>query len=131
MIRRYAAICCLVPLLGTGAAPQEKKWSEPFPAIAQRVPQLDQRLAAEDVEVRKRVLAVLRFVQMRDSKVYPPFLRGLLDDKSPEIRGLAIEWLWEHNIFLHQEDLPACFDVHFVGEFHWKNPAELARVRLI
>src|SRR3712207_3431768 len=112
MIRRHAA-CCLVLLLGTVAAAQEKRWSERFPAVARRVPNLDRRLAAEDVEVRKRVLAVLGYTQMRNSKVYPPFFRALLDDKHAEIRGRAIEHLWEHGIFLHQEDLPASFDVHF------------------
>jgi len=110
---------------------QEKSWSERFPEIARRVPHLDRRMAADDVEVRKRVLRTLNFVRLRDSKVYPPFFRALLKDPSPEIRGLAVYQLWEHMVFLDPKELPESFHVHFVDDFQWKDPKELARVRTI
>lgn len=126
---RRRDLFALLMLTATSAGAQEKSWSERFPAIAQRVPHLDKRMTSGDVEIRKRVLTILTFGRPRDSRVYPPFLRALLDDPSPEIRGRAVEKLWEHFIFIDREDLPASFDVHFVGEFHWKKREELARVR--
>ena len=125
----HFAVCCLVLVLAAPAAAQERTWCERFPAVARRVPHLDRRLAADQVVIRKRVVTELTYFRPRDSKVYPPFLRALLKDPSPEVRGEAVERLWEHHVFLAHEELPASFHVHAVGEFRWKDPAEVARVR--
>jgi HEAT repeat protein len=129
MIRCCLWTCCASLLLAPAAAAQEKTWSTRFPAIAQRIPNLDQRMAADDVEIRKRVLTMLTAYRPRDSAVYPPFLLALLKDASSEIRGSAMRMLWEHHVFLRPDELPESFHIHFVGDFRWQDPKELARVR--
>lgn len=129
MSRFAASYLVLVSAAAAPAGAQERTWSERFPALARRVPYLDRRLAADEVVIRKRVVTELTYFRPRDSKVYPPFLRALLKDPSPEIRGEAVERLWEHHVFLALGELPSSFHVHAVGEFRWKEPAEVARVR--
>ena len=119
----------LILLLMLPAPAQEQPWSERFPALGERVSHLDQRLASPDAAVRIRVLSELTYFRPRDSKVYPPFLRALLEDPSPEVRGEALKLLREHHVFLGPDELPDSFHVHSVGEFRWRDPAELERVR--
>jgi HEAT repeat protein len=120
---------CLI-LLGAATAPaEEQRWSERFPAIAQRIPHLDLRLTAQDAAIRKRVLTDLTYIRPRDSTIYPPFLRALLKDPSSEVRGEAVKRLWEHHVFLGPEELPDSIDVPLVGGFRWRDPAELDRLR--
>lgn len=116
-------------LLAPAAPAEEQLWSERFPSIAQRIAHLDRRLTAPDAAIRKRVLTELTYFRPRDSKLYPPFLRALLEDPSPEVRGQAVELLWEHSVFLGSEELPDFFHVPLVGDFRWRDPAELERVR--
>lgn len=123
------AIIGLMLLLANAAPAEPQLWSERYPVVAQRIMHLDRRLAAEDAAIRKRVLTELTFFRPRDSKVYPPFLRALLKDPSSEVRGEAVKRLWEHQVFLMSEELPDSFDVPIVGEFRWREHADLARVR--
>jgi HEAT repeat protein len=111
------------------AQPEKKSWSQKHPELAVRIGNLDKRMSSDDVHIRKRVLNALLSGRPRDSKQYPPFLRDMLRDPSPNLRGDAIEHLWEHNQFLDRKDLPATFHVHFVGVFDWNNAQELQRVR--
>jgi HEAT repeat protein len=131
MIRCCLGAWCAILLLAPGTVAQEKTWSMRFPAIAQRIPHLDRRLAAEDVEIRQRALTMLITGRPRDSAAYPPFLRALLKDPSSEIRGLAMHLLWEHQVFVPRDELPASFHVaaHFIGEFRWQDPQQLERIR--
>ena len=120
----------VLTLLLTPPAPaQEQPWSERFPAIAERVSHLDRRLTSQDAAIRISVLKQLTHFRPRDSRVYPPFLRALLEDPSPEVRGEALKLLWDHHVFLGPEELPDSFYVPFVGDIRWWDPAELERVR--
>src|SRR5262249_3809249 len=104
-------------------------WSQRFPEIAGRIPHFDQRMASNDFVVRQKVLTELTYFQPRDSKLYPPFLKALLKDPAPEIRRQAIEKLWEHNIFLSDQELPTTFEVHFIGTFDRTKPGQVAKLR--
>src|SRR5262249_24233200 len=84
---------------------------------------------SNDFVVRQKVLTELTYFQPRDSKLYPPFLKALLKDPAPEIRRQAIEKLWEHNIFLSDQELPATFEVHFIGTFDRTKPGQVAKLR--
>jgi hypothetical protein len=126
-IRSLAGV--LILLLTSFTPGQGPRWSERFPAIAGRIPHLDQRLADQDAATRIGVLRELTYFRPRDSKAYPPFLAALLEDPSSDVRGEAIELLWEHHVFLKLEQLPDSFSVPFLGEIHWKDPVELERVR--
>src|SRR5688572_17400976 len=96
------AILVALALLASGEAPAqgEKLWSERFPEVAKLVRHVDRRMGADE-GMRKRVITELTFGRPRDSKVYPPFLRALLDDPSAEIRGLAVDRLAEHQVDLN------------------------------
>src|SRR5262245_59055953 len=130
MIRPLGLLSFVLLVSATPAqAPPGPKWSERFPALAARIRHLDLRLASPDANVRKRVVNEVLLYQPRNSKLYPPFFRALLKDPSPAIRGLAIHHLWEHHVFLKRIELPDTFDVHFVGEFRWREEKEMGRVR--
>lgn len=129
MTTRLGVGCLLLVVLTSAASAGEQPLSERFPLIAQRVSHLDRRMAAQDPEIRKRVLTELTYFRPRDSKAYPPFFRALLKDPSSEVRGEAVERLWLHHAFLRPDELPDSFHVAFVGDFRWRDPADLERVR--
>ena len=107
----------------------EPSWSERFPEIALRIRHLDRRMASADPKARLRVLTELTYFRARDSRVYPPFFRALLDDPSPAIRWEAAHRLWEHDPLLHPEELSKSFTVPLVGDLDAKNAQQIAAFR--
>lgn len=131
-MKRLPTLVGLVLLTISASSPaQEKPWSERFPVIAKRIPHLDKRLNAKDEAIRLRVLTLLTTVRPRDSKNHPPFLKAVLKDPSPKIRGQALRTLWDHDVTLAPKELPKSFDVPLVGDFHWQDPKWVARMRVL
>lgn len=136
MHARFCPVLALVPLLGTGTGaalapvpPPKGTWSQRFPEVAGRIKHFDVRMTSPDSRVRMRVLTEVTYFRPRDSRLYPPFLRALLADADPEIRGEAVHRLWEHHHFLKKEELPKSFNVHLHGVFEWQDPKQVARLR--
>jgi len=100
-----------------------------FPEIAGLVRHFEVRMRSQDASVRKRVLHELTSNHPRDSKLYPPFFRYLLNDPSPNIRWEAISRLRDHGIFLTADELPASFEVTMVGLVTPGDPESLKRIR--
>ena len=86
-------------------------------------------MRSQDAAVRQRMLSELTSCHPRDSKLYPPFLRYLLNDPSPAIRWAAISRLRDHGIFLSADELPASFELHTVGLVTPGDPESLERIR--
>ena len=108
-----------------------KAWSQQFPSLAARVRHFDVRMNSADDKVRLRVLTEITYFNNRDTKAYPPFLRQLLKDPSPEIRWQAVHRLWEHNHFLDLNELPESFDVPLLGHFNRLDPKQISQFRTI
>src|SRR5262245_51743545 len=93
-------LSCITVLPVAAADPGQQTWSERFPAVAARIRNFDLKMSANDAAVRKRVVSELVAYRPRDSQAFPPFLLEVLKDPSSEIRGIAVEHLWEHFRFL-------------------------------
>jgi len=90
---------------------------------------LRERLECPDPEIRLHVLGQLQSFRIRDSAHYPPLLRHLLGDPSPEVRWEALARLDEHGVTVRPEELPETIAVPLAGILELRDPASVERMR--
>ena len=130
MIVACVAVVGSIGLVSAWACcPAPPGWDEMFPEIAALARHFEVRMRSQDASVRQRVLTELMSSHPRDSKLYPPFLRYLLNDPSPDIRWEAVSRLRDHGIFLTADELPESFSMPIAGLCRPRDPENLERIR--
>jgi hypothetical protein len=83
--------------------------SADFPKVAARVLFFEKRINAADVRIRERVLTKAGYFWEVPDKEYVQFLKRMMRDPDPGIRGQAIRKLYELYVPLEPRDLPTTF----------------------
>ena len=131
MIAAIVAIAVSAGLPSVQACAVTPRLADVFPEIAALVGHFDVRMRSPDASVRQRVQMELTYFHPRDSKLYPPFFRYLLNDESPAIRWSAINHLRQHGVFLSVDELPESFNAPIAGLCRPSDPESLKRIRAI
>jgi len=100
---------CLIALLAVAVvAAADRIKTTDFPRIAHRAQWFEARINAPQAEIRKRVVTEVCYFFGRDEELVR-FLRRMVRDADPVVRGRAIHELYQRWILLDPEDLPRTF----------------------
>ena len=80
-----------------------------FPSVAARIPFFEKRINATDPQVREQVVVEAGYFYRLPDKDYVQFLKRIMRDSEPWIRGQAIQKLHDLWVPLEVENLPLTF----------------------
>ena len=111
----------LALLLGTAFAagadePLPPIRNRDFPSVSKRAPFFEERVNAADAEVRKRVLLEVGYFFDIPDPEYTAFLRRMMRDPDPVVRGRAILKLHDLWVPVEVKDLPQTFAGYHDGQ---------------
>jgi len=110
---KYVKLCIMVTncffLSCLSYAEEERILASDFPRMAIRISHFEERINSSDKSIRIRVLDQAGYFDLNMDKEYITFLKRMLKDPSPLVRGRAIKQFYDLWIPMSPSELPETF----------------------